>query len=341
MGAAEYRLTLEEVWSGGEEDRVTANPHRLVLDPAVQAFLESLDGPHPIADLDPQRVRAAFAGLHGGPARADVVDRWVTVDSGDFGPIPVRIVRARDSSTALPAVLYLHGGGWVAGGSYTHHRLVADLAVEAGVAVVFPMYALSPEARYPTALEQAYATVRWVCADGRDYGLDPTRIAVAGDSAGANLAIALTLLSLRRNDFRFSQLVAFTPVTDTACDSGSCALFADGYYLRRDHLQWCWDQYVPDAHRSAEPTIAPLSADPAELRDFPPSLVITAEADVVRDQGEAFAAMLRQVGVPTTAIRYEGTIHGFVALAALRGSSASRAAIAQSASALSHALLRK
>jgi len=318
---------------------VPANPHHLVLDPAVQAFLESLDGSRPVAGLDPRRVRAAFASLHTGPAPAPVVDRWVAVDAGESGPVPVRIVRTGDASAAVPAVVYLHGGGWVAGGDDTHHRLVTELAVSSGAAVVFPQYTLAPEARHPTALEQAYATVRWVCTEGRGYGLDPTRIAVAGDSSGAHLAIALTMLSLRRNDFRFRQLVAFTPVTDSSFDTGSCLEFAEGYYLRRDDLQWCWDQYVPGRHHRAEPTVAPLCADPAELTDFPPSLIITAEADVVRDEGEAFAAMLRQAGVPTTAIRYEGTIHGFVALAALHRSSATRAAIAQASSTLRRALI--
>ncbi|MBO0680370.1 alpha/beta hydrolase [Mycolicibacterium sp. S2-37] len=308
----------------------------------MHRLLESLEGRPDAAELERERLRSGFAALHGSPATAAVTDRWVTVECGQFGQVPVRIVRARDSGGALPAVVYLHGGGWVAGDTATHERLVADLAVEAGVAVVVPQYGLAPDVRYPTAIEQAYATVRWVCADGDRHGLDPNRVAVGGDSSGANMAIAITLLSLRRNEFSLGQLVAFTPLTDTTCDTASCMRFADGYFLRRDDLRWCWDQYLPDPHHSTEDTAAPLRAQATDLRRFPPTLIITAEADVARDEGEAFAARLRQAGAPTTAIRYEGTIHGFVALAPLRRTSASRAATAQAATTLRTALsLRK
>lgn len=302
---------------------MTADPHHVVLDPVVRRFLQSHDGASKTeADI-----------VHHAPA-AFLAEEWVTVGAGEFGSVPVRIVRAGDGADRRPPVVYLPGGRPGGGPD----RLVAELAVNTGVAVAVPQYDLGPAARHRVALEQAYATARWVSSDGHRHGLDPTHIGVAGDSFGGNLAIALCLLSPRRNEFRLAQLVAFTPVTDTAVDAGSCLQFADGYHLRLDDLQRFWDQYLPQHGRADDPTIAPLRADAAELKGFPPSLIITAEADVVRDQGEAFAARLRDVGVPTTAVRYEGTIHGFATLDALRRSSASRAATAQAASALRVAL---
>lgn len=313
---------------------MTANPHRLVLDPTAQLFLESIEGRPTAVEHGPKNARVGFDALQGSCVSAAVVEQVVTVDAGSFGLVQVRIVRRVDSLSPQPAVVYLHGGGWVAGSAQSHARLVAELAMNTGAALVFPEYALAPEKRYPMALEQAYATARWVASDGHRHGLDRSRMAVAGDSAGAHIAIGLVLLSLSRNHFRFSQLVAFTPVTDTAYDMESCHRFAEGYFLRRDDLLWCRDQYLPDREKHTDPTASPLGADEADLARFPASLIITAEADVVRDQGEAFAARLREAGAATTAVRYEGTIHGFVALDALRDTSASRAALAQAATAL-------
>jgi acetyl esterase/lipase len=315
---------------------VTANPHHLVLDPVVQAFLESLDDPSDAGELGRDHAPAAVTALHGAAAGA-VAEEWVTVDCGEFGAVPVCIVRAGDGGDPLPAVVYLHGS-WSPGGAGTHRRLVAELAVKAGIAVVFPQLVLGTTGNHPVALEQAYATARWVSRRGDRHGLDPCRIGVAGDSFGGYLAIGSCLLSLRRGEFRFAQLIAFTPVTDTADDTSSCAQFADGYHLRRADLRSWWERYLPQRESTADATVAPLRADATELGGFPASLIITAEADVVRDQGEAFAARLREVGVPTTAVRYEGTIHGFTALDALYESSASRAATAQAAAALRAAL---
>jgi acetyl esterase len=168
-----------------------------------------------------------------------------------------------------------------------------------------------------------------VCAQGALQGLDSSHIAVAGDSVGGNLAIALTLLAKERGDVRLVAQVEFYPVTDAAMDTGSYEEFAEGYFLRRDAMRWFWDQYTTDENERALPTVSPLRAGTDVLRDLPPALVITAEADVLRDEGEAFAVRLRRAGVPTTAVRYAGTIHDFVMLDALRDTGAARAAVAQ------------
>lgn len=204
--------------------------------------------------------------------------------------------------------------------------------------MVFPEYDLSPEARYPVAIEQNYAVARWVVTEGAAKGLDAGRIAVAGDSVGGNMAAALTLMAKERGDVPLVQQVLFYPVTDAAFDTGSYRQFAEGYFLRRDAMQWFWDQYTTDPAQRAEITASPLRATTEQLRDLPPALVITAEADVLRDEGEAYANSLRTAGVPVVATRYQGIIHDFVMLNALRETHAAEAAIAQAVSTL-HTML--
>jgi acetyl esterase/lipase len=214
---------------------------------------------------------------------------------------------------------------------------VRELAVGTGAAVVFPEYSRSPEARYPQAIEECWTAAAWVAA-GEAAGLDGSRMAIAGDSVGGNLAIALTLLAKQRGGVAFRQQVLFYPVTDANFDTGSYLQFAEGYFLRRDAMQWFWDQYTTDPAQRAEITASPLRASLDELAGLPPALVITGEADVLRDEGEAYAAKLRAAGVSVTAARYQGIIHDFVMLNALRGTHAASAAIAQAISTLTDAL---
>ncbi len=257
---------------------------------------------------------------------------------GPTGQVPVRIVRPAGVGGTLPVILYVHGAGWVFGDAHTHDRLVRELAVGAGAAVVFPEYDRSPEARYPVAVEQSYAAAQWVVAHGAEKGLDGSRLAVAGDSVGGNMAAALTLLAKERGDVRFAAQVLFYPVTDASFDTGSYHQFAEGYFLRRDAMQWFWDQYTTDPAQRAEITASPLRASLDQLAGLPPALVITAEADVLRDEGEAYANKLRAAGVPVTAVRYQGIIHDFVMLNALRETAAADAAIAQASAVLRAAL---
>jgi len=252
--------------------------------------------------------------------------------------VKTRIVKPRGAAATLPVVLYIHGAGWVFGNAHTHDRLVRELAVGAGAAVVFPEYDLSPEARYPVAIEQNFAVARWVVTDGAGEGLDAGRIAVAGDSVGGNMAAALTLMAKERGDVPLVQQVLFYPVTDAAFDTGSYHDFATGYFLRRDAMQWFWDQYTTDESQRQQITASPLRATAEQLAGLPPALVITAEADVLRDEGEAYANQLRAAGVPVVATRYQGIIHDFVMLNALRGTNAAGAAIGQAVSTLRAAL---
>ncbi|MCE6995592.1 alpha/beta hydrolase [Saccharothrix sp. S26] len=305
-----------------------------VLEPAAAEFAAATANPPYLFDLGPVEGRQAVDGVQAGEvAKPDVDEEWVNV-----GEAPVRIVRPLGATGALPVVLYIHGAGWVFGNAKTHDRLVRELAVGAGAAVVFPDYSLSPEAHYPVALEESYAVARWIVAEGGAHGLDGSRLAVAGDSVGGNMAAALTLLAKARGDVALRQQVLFYPVTDASFDTPSYHEFAEGYFLRRDAMQWFWDQYTTSEAERAEITASPLRATVEELTGLPPALVITAEADVLRDEGEAYANKLREAGVPVTAVRYQGVIHDFVMLNALRGTPAAEAAINQAAAVLKTAL---
>ncbi|KUO21564.1 alpha/beta hydrolase [Streptomyces dysideae] len=345
---------------------LSATPEEPVLEPVAHAFAEATAEPPYLTELGPvegrkalqrvqttgtvEAVRAAEAaplehsasggreGRTGQAGMPGVDEKWIAVSGGPNGSVAVRIVRPKGAVGALPAILYLHGPGWVFGSALTHDRLVQELAVGARAAAVFPEYTLSPEVRHPVALEECYAVAQWAAHRGADHGIDPTRLAVAGDSAGGNLSAALTLLAKERGDVSFVQQVLFYPITDANFDTDSYRRFADGYFLRREAMRWFWDQYAPDESQRRQITASPLRATEEQLAGLPPALVITAEADVVRDEGEAYAAKLRAAGVAVTATRYEGVIHDFVVLAPLSSTSAARGAIAQAVFALRQAL---
>ncbi|WP_329586053.1 alpha/beta hydrolase [Kitasatospora sp. NBC_01250] len=310
-----------------------------VLEPAAAAFAEATAQPPYLFQLPPAEGRKAVDDVQSGEITEPVVDEeWITVPGGPTGGVRTRIVRPVGATGVLPVILYIHGAGWVFGNAHTHDRLVRELAVGAGAAVVFPDYDLSPEARYPVAIEQGYAVAQWVTAHGSTNGLDGARLAVAGDSVGGNMSAALTLMAKERGDVAFVQQVLFYPVTEAGFDTPSYRQFAEGYFLRRDAMQWFWDQYTTDPAQRAEITASPLRATTAQLTGLPPALVITGEADVLRDEGEAYANHLRTAGVPVTAVRYQGIIHDFVMLNALRGTHAAESAINLATAALRQAL---
>ncbi|MDQ1496496.1 MAG: acetyl esterase, partial [Actinomycetota bacterium] len=314
-------------------------PSKPVLEPAAQQFADATAEPPYLFDLGPEKGREVVDQVQSGDiAKPDVDIHDTTVPGGPSGEVSIRILRPSGTTGPLPVIVYIHGAGWVFGNEHTHDRLIRELAVGANAAVVFPNYSLSPEAKYPTAIEESYAVASWVARHGAEQDLDPTRIAIAGDSVGGNMTAALTLLAKQRGDVSFVQQVLFYPVTDANFDTESYHQFAEGYFLRRDAMQWFWDQYTTDAVQRAEITASPLRASLDELADLPPALVITGEADVLRDEGEAYADKLRAAGVPVTSVRYQGIIHDFVMLNALRGTDAANAAVAQAITTLAGAL---
>ncbi|WP_432129308.1 alpha/beta hydrolase [Streptomyces sp. bgisy082] len=309
------------------------------LEPQAAAFAEATATPPFLYQLPPAEGRKAVEEVQSGDVELPAIDEeWVNVPGGPTGQVRTRIVRPAGAQGALPVVVFVHGAGWVFGSARTHDRLVRELTVGTGAAVVFPEYDLSPEHRYPVAVEQVWTVARWVVTDGAAHGLDATRIAVAGDSVGGNMSTVLTLLAKERGGLTLAHQVLFYPVTDASFDTGSYRHFAEGYFLRREGMKWFWDQYTTDEKQRAEITASPLRASVEQLTGLPPALVITAEADVLRDEGEAYAAKLRQAGVEVTAVRVQGIIHDFVLLNALRGTQGAEVAIALAVSALRTAL---
>jgi acetyl esterase/lipase len=317
---------------------MTANTYEVVLEPAAQKFAEATAKPPFLFDLGPAKGRETVDEVQSGEIEMPATEIEDLRLSGPTGEFPVKIVRPQGVTGVLPVILYIHGAGWVFGDFHTHERLVRELAVGARAAVVFPDYSRSPEARYPVAIEQSYATAKWIAENGADKGLDATRLAIAGDSVGGNMTAALTLMAKERGGPEFTAQVLFYPVTDASFDTESYHQFAEGYFLRRDAMQWFWDQYTTDEAQRNEITASPLRASVEQMAGLPPALVITGEADVLRDEGEAYARKLRQAGVPVTAVRYQGIIHDFVMLNALRETHAAEAAIRQATGFLAEAL---
>ncbi|MGW4880326.1 alpha/beta hydrolase [Streptomyces sp. NPDC004262] len=314
-------------------------PVKPVLEPAAQAFVEATANPPYLFDLAPAEGRKAVDEVQSGEIAAPAVDEeWITVSGGPTGTVRARIVKPAGATGTLPVIIYIHGAGWVFGNAHTHDRLVRELAVGANAAVVFPEYDLSPEVRYPVAIEQNWTVARWIVEQGATKDLDAARIAVAGDSVGGNMTAALTLMAKERGGLPLLQQVLFYPVTDANFDTPSYHQFAEGYFLRRDGMQWFWDQYTTDEAERAQITASPLRATVEQLKDLPPALVVTGEADVLRDEGEAYANKLREAGVPVTAVRFQGIIHDFVMLNALRGTHAAEAAVSMAVRTLHTAL---
>ena len=304
------------------------------LEPAARAFAEATANPPYLYDLTPAEGRRVVDDTQSGPIELLAVDdEWITV-----GEVRVRIVRPAGATGVLPTILYIHGAGWVFGNAHTHDRLVRELAVGTGAAVVFPEYSLSPEARYPVAIEQAYAVARWITTEGASRDLDASRLVVAGDSVGGNMAAALTIMANQRGEVAFQAQALFYPVTDASFDTDSYHQFAEGYWLRRDAMLWFWDQYTTDPDERAQITASPLRASIEDLTGLPKALVINGEADVLRDEGEAYARHLRAAGVDVTATRYGGAIHDFMMVNALRETNAAGAAIAEAITFLKGAL---
>lgn len=310
------------------------------LEKAAAAVVEYLSQGPALYELPVADTRKAIddAQADGTVPMPEVEEAWVTVPA-DVGDVRALIIKPRSAKAQLPAVLYMHGGGWIFGSARSHGRLAGELAVAADAAVVFIDYALAPEARYPVQIEQCYAVARWVTEHGESHGLDPSRIAVAGDSAGGNMATVLCVMAKQRGDVSFVQQSMYYPMTDalTSEDSESYRLFKDGPYGTAATMDWFWSSYLPDQDLRLESTVSPLRATLEELTGLPPALVIVDENDILRDEGEAYAAKLRDADVPTACVRFNGTMHDFMMLNALRETESTRSAIDLAASALRRA----
>lgn len=282
------------------------------VEPKTQGFLNALaqGGGKPLEQLSPKDARAVLTGAQQGatlPA-ADVSEKIIKVDGQS---IKLVIVKPQGSTGTLPAFMFFHGGGWVLGDFPTHERLIRDLVQRSGAVAVYVDYTPSPEAKYPTAINQAYAATQWVAKNGKQIGVDGSRLAVAGNSVGGNMAAVVALKAKAEGTPALKFQLLLWPVTDASFNNTSYHTYADGHFLTRNMMQWFWDNYTTSQEQRNEIYASPLRASKAQLQGLPPALIQTAEMDVLRDEGEAYGRHLSDAGVTVTTVRYNGMIHDF------------------------------
>lgn len=302
----------------------------VVLDPLVQRLVDACADPPYLHQLGPADGRQALLEIQGHPAEGfGPQAEFRVAPVGPRGLVGFWLFRPARPTGPLPVVVYLHGGRWMLGDARTHAHLMEELSAMSGAAFVVPEFTRAPEARYPVALEESYALLTSVVEQAEDLGLDGRRVALAGDCTGATMATALTMMAKKRGGPHIRAQLLYYPMTDPYSATPSRDEFGSGYLLPSEALDWYWAQYTADACALAEPTASPMRATAADLAGLPPALIVTAEADVVRDEGEQYARLLRQAGVPVTAVRYLGTVHDFVSLQVLRDSPPTVAAVEQ------------
>ncbi|MDH0304604.1 alpha/beta hydrolase [Pseudomonas sp. GD04091] len=303
----------------------------------TQGFLDALaaGGGKPLETLSPKDARAVLSGAQAG-VKVDLsgirVERRTIQADGQ--PLEIRVVRPEGAKGELPVFMFFHGGGWVLGDYPTHERLIRDLVVGSGAAAVYVDYTPSPEARFPTAINQAYAATRWVAEHGQAIGVDGSRLAVAGNSVGGNMAAVVALKAKEAGTPKLRFQALLWPVTDANFNNASYNQFAEGHFLTRNMMQWFWNNYTTDPRQRDDIHASPLRASLEQLKGLPPALVQTAEMDVLRDEGEAYARKLDAAGVPVTAVRYNGLIHDYGLLNVLSTVPSVRSAMDQAAQAL-------
>lgn len=307
----------------------------MVFDPATAAFLAEFEKLPKMQDLPIADSRAGMVISQSfGPRLPVLIEDRIIPHRGKPGAeIFIRIIRPPPSEATpappiLPGLLYFHGGGWVLGDRNTHDRLIREIAVASNVALVFVEYTRSPEVRFPYALEEGYAALQWVEQNASILNIDATKLAIAGDSAGANMATVIAQLAKQRGGPKLSLQILLCPNTDAAFDTPSHREFEHGPFLTRADMKWFLEHYLGGVTKPLDPMVSPLRTPLDQLRDLPPALVITAEYDPLRDEGEEFARKLTHAGIPVTATRSLGTIHSFMYLNALALTQNTRALVA-------------
>jgi acetyl esterase len=301
------------------------------IDPRVRVFLAEINkDSSPFWELPGPQVRAVLTSLQ---AKTPVDISGVTISekivSENGQSVNIYVMKPEGVSGTPPVLLFIHGGVWIAGDFENHKRLVRDLVVGSGAAAVFVDYTPIPDAVFPTQVEQIYAAAKWVAEHGTEIGVDGSRIAVAGNSVGGDMSAALTLMAKHRGGPNIRLQVLLIPATDTNFETASYRKFDTGRFLPRAFMQFGWKIYAPDEKTRKNPYAAPLQASVDQLRGLPPALVITAENDPLRDEGEAYARKLGEAGVYVTATRYNGMIHDFVLLNGIHDVPAVQAALRQ------------
>lgn len=313
------------------------DPH---IESNIRAFLKVLNSGtgKPLEQLPPKEARAVLIGAQSS-VKVDLSGINVTEKTinQDGQSIKLNIVKPENAKGTLPVFMFFHGGGWVLGDFPTHERMVRDLVVESGAAAVFVNYTPSPEAHYPVAINQAYAATKWVAGHGDEIGVDGKRLAVAGNSVGANMATVVALMAKEKKGPEIKLQVLLWPVTNANFETESYNLFGKGRFLTTSIMMWMWDNYTTDPHERKEIYASPLQATTEQLKGLPPALVQTAENDILRDEGEEYARKLDEAGVKVTATRYNGMIHDWGLLNPLMNIPGTKSAMLQAAAELKKA----
>lgn len=316
-----------------------------VSDPSIEVqtkeFLKGLnsgDG-KPMETMQPAEARKVLEGAQSSVkvdlSGIDVSERTISQDGLN---VKVHIVRPSGVTTELPVFMFFHGGGWVLGDFPTHQRLVRDLVIHSGAAAVFVDYTPSPEAQYPAAITQAYVATKWVALNGKEINVNSKKLAVVGNSVGGNMAAVIALMAKEKKEPEILLQVLLWPVTDANFDTESYHQYANERFLTRNMMIWFWDNYAPDSTHRQDIFASPLRATLDQLKGLPPALVQTAENDVLRDEGEAYARKMNKAGVPVTLVRCQGMIHDYGLLNPLAHIPEVQSAMRYAAAEIKHAL---
>lgn len=300
----------------------------------VRSFLKALnsgDG-KPLEQLSVADARGVLVGAQKSVEvnYSDIEESEKVISQNGY-KVKIHITKPKGAKANAPVFIFIHGGGWILGDYPTHRRLVRDLVVKSGAVAVFPDYTPSPEAQYPVAINEIYAATQWVAENGKEIGVDGKNLAVAGNSVGGNMTAAITLMAKDKKGPHIKLQVLLWPVTDANFETESYNSFANGRFLTKNMMKWFWDTYLPDNSKRKEIYASPLQASLDQLKDLPPALVQTAENDVLRDEGEAYARKLNEAGVPVTLTRYNGLIHDYGLLNPIANVPAIQTAVEQAA----------
>ncbi|QEC40288.1 alpha/beta hydrolase [Pseudobacter ginsenosidimutans] len=307
----------------------------------VRAFLKALNSGtgKPIEQLSPADARQVLTDAQNS-VQVDYsgIEESEAIITQDGVQVKVHITKPAGAKAGAPVFIYVHGGGWVLGDYPTHRRIVRDLVVSSGAVAVFPDYTPSPEARYPVAINQIYAATKWVAEHGQEIGVNGKNLAIVGNSVGGNMTAAVALMAKDKQGPSIKLQVMLWPVTDANFETGSYKELGEGRFLSRNMMIWFWDNYLPDLKKRKDIYASPLQASIDQLKGLPPALIQTAENDVLRDEGEAYARKLDEAGVPVTLTRHMGLIHDYGLLNPIANIPAVQTALLQAAATIRKAL---
>lgn len=293
------------------------------LDKVTTEFIEKIEakGGKPLYELTPNEARIFLSDVQKdnySELAAEVQDMKIPTE--DAGDVQVRLVRPMGKYGKIPLILYTHGGGWVMGDKDVYDMTIRHISIHTCSVVAFVEYSRSPEEKYPVAINQIYGVLKYFAENGDSYNIESSRIALAGDSVGGNMTAAVAMRAKKDGKINIMSQVLIYPVTDAAMDTVSYTEFKDGPWLSRKAMEWFWNSYLSGNKIKEDGYVSPLKADAKDLSGLPQTLVITAENDVLRDEGEAFARKMIDAGVDTACIRVNNTCHDFIMLNALKES---------------------